>query len=380
MKRRVLVVDVGGTYVKLLRSSRDEREFPSGPRLKPQQLVAKLKETARGWKFDRASIGFPAPVRKGRIVRDPKHLGKGWVGFNFARALGIPVRVINDAALQALGSYRGGRMLFLGLGTGLGSALVWDKTLMPLELGDLPYRHGHIIEDYLGIPGLALLGEKKWKQEVAYAVTQLRKSFVADYVVLGGGLVLLDRRPGLAGVLLGLLAYKPQFGLLVPLVLLIGGHWRATILAALTVIVMVSVSWALLGSETWYAFIASLAHTKGFLLEQGAPGWAKLQSTFAAVRLLGGSIATAYAAQALVAALATAAVVWAWRQPVELALKSAALVTATVMVTPFVLDYDLIVLALPIAWMSAAALRHCITPATTFRWRRAASGLTKVRR
>jgi predicted NBD/HSP70 family sugar kinase len=189
MKRKVLVVDVGGTYVKLLRSSRDEREFPSGPRLKPQQLIAKLKETARGWKFDRAAIGFPTPVRKGRIAKDPKHLGKGWIGFNFARALGIPVRVVNDAALQALGSYRGGRMLFLGLGTGLGSALAWDNILMPLELGDLPYRHGHIIENYLGIPGLALLGEKKWKREVAYAVTQLRKSFVTDYVVLGGGLV-----------------------------------------------------------------------------------------------------------------------------------------------------------------------------------------------
>ena len=140
MKRNVLVIDVGGTYVKLLRSSRDEREFPSGSRLKPQQLIAKLKETARGWKFDRASIGFPAPVRKGRIAKKPKHLGKGWIGFNFARALGIPVRLVNDAALQALGSYRGGRMLFLGLGTGLGSALVWDRTLMPLELGDLPYR------------------------------------------------------------------------------------------------------------------------------------------------------------------------------------------------------------------------------------------------
>ena len=189
MKRRVLVVDVGGTYVKLLRSSRDEREFPSGSRLKPQQLIAKLKETVRGWKFDRASIGFPAPVRKGQIAKDPKHLGKGWVGFNFARALGIPVRLVNDAALQALGSYHGGRMLFLGLGTGLGSALLWDKTLMPLELGDLPYREKHIIENYLGIPGLELLGEKKWKREVAYAVTQLRKSLIADYVVLGGGLV-----------------------------------------------------------------------------------------------------------------------------------------------------------------------------------------------
>jgi len=189
MKRKILVVDVGGTYVKLLISARDEREFPSGPRIKPQELVAKLKETVRGWKFDRASIGFPAPVRKGRIAKDPKHLGKGWVGFNFARALGVPTRVVNDAALQALGSYRGGRMLFLGLGTGVGSALLWDKTLMPLELGDLPYRERYIIENYLGLPGLALLGEKKWKREVAFAVTQLRNSFIADYVVLGGGLV-----------------------------------------------------------------------------------------------------------------------------------------------------------------------------------------------
>jgi hypothetical protein len=189
MKRKVLVVDVGGTYIKLLRSPCEEREFPSGSRFKPQQLIAKLTETVRGWKFDRASIGFPAPVRGGRIAKEPKHLGKGWIGFNFARALGIPVRVVNDAALQALGSYHGGRMLFLGLGTGLGSALVWDNTLMPLELGDLPYRQRYIIENYLGIPGLALLGEKKWKREVAYAVTQLRKSFVADYVVLGGGLV-----------------------------------------------------------------------------------------------------------------------------------------------------------------------------------------------
>jgi predicted NBD/HSP70 family sugar kinase len=189
MNRKVLVVDVGGTYIKLLMSPRDEREFPSGPRLKPQQLIAKLKESVRGWKFDCASIGFPAPVRKGQIAKDPKHLGKGWVCFNFATALGIPVRLVNDAALQALGSYHGGRMLFLGLGTGLGSALVWDQTLMPLELGDLPYRESYIIENYLGIPGLALLGEKKWKREVTYAVTQLKKSFIADYVVLGGGLV-----------------------------------------------------------------------------------------------------------------------------------------------------------------------------------------------
>src|SRR6266566_344662 len=189
MKRRVLVVDIGGTRVKLLMSLRDERVFASGPRMRPEQLIAKLKESARGWRFDMASIGFPAPVSKGRIIKDPKHLGKGWAGFNFTRALGVPVRLINDAAMQALGSYGGGRMLFLGLGTGLGSALVWDKTLMPLELGDLPYPDGHIIENYLGVPGLAPLGEKKWKREVLYAVAQLKRAFIADYVVLGGGLV-----------------------------------------------------------------------------------------------------------------------------------------------------------------------------------------------
>ena len=155
--------------------------------MRPKQLITQLKETARGWKFDVASIGFPAPVRKERIVGDPKHLGKGWIGFNFAKALGVPIRLINDAAMQALGSYRGGRMLFLGLGTGLGSALVWHKILMSLELGDLPYPGGHIIENYLGVPGLALLGEKKWKREVIYAVEQLKRSFIADYVVLGGG-------------------------------------------------------------------------------------------------------------------------------------------------------------------------------------------------
>ncbi|PYI60744.1 MAG: ROK family protein [Verrucomicrobia bacterium] len=190
MKRKVLVVDIGGTHVKLLMSLREQREFPSGPRMGPEQFIERFVETVSGWKFDRASIGFPVPIRNGRITRDPKHLGNGWIGFNFGRALGIPVRLINDAAMQALGSYRArGRMLFLGLGTGLGSALVWERTLMPLELGDLPYRHGKIIENCLGIPGLELLGQKKWKREVLYAVMQLKKSFIADYVVLGGGLV-----------------------------------------------------------------------------------------------------------------------------------------------------------------------------------------------
>src|SRR5438552_12261743 len=154
----------------------DDLEFVSGTQMRPEQLIAKFKESARGWKFDVVSIGFPAPVRKGRIMKDPKHLGKGWIGFNFNRALGAPVRLINDAAMQALGSYRGGRMLFLGLGTGLGSALVWEKTLMPLALVDVPYPDGKIIENYLGIPGLALLGKKKWKRGVMYAVAQLKKS------------------------------------------------------------------------------------------------------------------------------------------------------------------------------------------------------------
>ena len=188
MKKEVLVVDIGGTQVKLLMSPLVQRSFASGPRMRPKKMVAKFKATVRGWKFDVASIGFPAPVRKGRITRDPKHLGKGWAGFDFARAIGKPARVINDAAMQALGSYHGGgRMLFLGLGTGLGSALVWEKTLLPLELGDLPYSEDEIIENYLGVPGVALLGEKKWKREVIYAVTQLKRSFIADYVVLGGG-------------------------------------------------------------------------------------------------------------------------------------------------------------------------------------------------
>ena len=195
MKRKILVVDIGGTSVKLLMSPREEREFPSGPRMGPRQFLAGFKETVPGWKFDSVSIGFPVPVRNGRITRDPKHLGKGWIGFNFSRPLRMPVRLINDAAMQALGSYRGnGRMLFLGLGTGLGSTLVWNSTLMPLELGDLPYPNGKIIENYLGIPGWESLGEKKWKREVLYAVMQLKESFIADYVVLGGGLVHRLRR------------------------------------------------------------------------------------------------------------------------------------------------------------------------------------------
>lgn len=187
MKKRVLVVDIGGTNVKLLMSASDQRKFPSGPKMTPKKMVSAFRQAVRGWNFNAISIGFPSPVRNGRVVKEPKHLGKGWVGFDFRKSLGKPVHVINDAAMQALGSYHGGRMLFLGLGTGLGSALVWEKTLFPLELGDLPYRDGDIIEEWLGQPGLEHLGKKKWMREVEYAIGQLKRSFIADYVVLGGG-------------------------------------------------------------------------------------------------------------------------------------------------------------------------------------------------
>ena len=187
MKETILVVDIGGTHVKLMMLRGRYREFNSGPKMGPKELVAKIEENAKDWRFTAISIGFPAPVRRGRILRDPKHLGKGWARFNFQKALKKPVHLINDAAMQALGSYNGGRMLFLGLGTGLGSALVWEKNLLPLELGDLPYRDHDIIENFLGIPGMTRLGEKNWKREVIFAVTQLKKSFIADYIVLGGG-------------------------------------------------------------------------------------------------------------------------------------------------------------------------------------------------
>ena len=150
-------------------------------------MVAQIKPLITDWKFDAISMGFPAPVRDGQIRSEPKHLGKGWVRFDFDKALGRPVRILNDAAMQALGSYHGRRMLFLGLGTGLGSALVLGNCVLQLELGDLPYRNGSVIEDYLGKLGLARLGEKTWQCDVQHALVQLKKSLIADYVVLGGG-------------------------------------------------------------------------------------------------------------------------------------------------------------------------------------------------
>jgi polyphosphate glucokinase len=187
MNKEILVIDIGGTHVKLMMSRREKRKFKSGPQLTPRQMIRQIKPLVSDWEFDAISMGFPSPVRDGRILSEPKHLGKGWVPFDFEKAFGKPVRVINDAAMQALGSYHGRRMLFLGLGTGLGSALVWSNYVLPLELGDLPYRNGSIIEDSLGKPGLARFGEKAWRRDVEHALVQLKKALIADYVVLGGG-------------------------------------------------------------------------------------------------------------------------------------------------------------------------------------------------
>jgi hypothetical protein len=187
-KKRVLVIDVGGSHVKLMISRNGKRKkFESGKNLAPRKMVAETKKELGDWKFDAIAIGFPAPIYRGRIMQDPKNLGKGWIGFNFRKAFGKPVRVINDAAMQALGSYHGGRMLFLGLGTGLGSALLWDRTVLSLELGDLPYLDDLSVEDWVGDAGLKKFGEKRWQAEVKRVVTELKKSFIADYVVLGGG-------------------------------------------------------------------------------------------------------------------------------------------------------------------------------------------------
>jgi predicted NBD/HSP70 family sugar kinase len=187
MRRKILVIDIGGSNVKLMISRAGRRKFKSGLNLTPREMVAQIEPLVSDWKFDAISIGFPSPVRDGRIVSEPKHLGKGWVRFDFEKAFGKPVRIINDASMQALGSYHGGRMLFLGLGTGLGSALVWTEYVLPLELGDLPYRNGSIIEDYLGKRALARRGENSWRRDVEHALVQLRKALIADYVVVGGG-------------------------------------------------------------------------------------------------------------------------------------------------------------------------------------------------
>lgn len=184
----ILVLDIGGSHVKVMHScSEERRKFDSGPEMTPGRLVDGVCAALDGWTFDRVSIGFPGPVKEGKPAVEPKNLGKGWIGFDFAQAFGVPCKIINDAAMQALGSYEGGRMLFLGLGTGLGSALISGSVIVSLELGDLRYSRGETLEDRLGKSGRKMLGQKKWEANVHEAVAFLRISFIADYVVLGGG-------------------------------------------------------------------------------------------------------------------------------------------------------------------------------------------------
>jgi ROK family len=183
----VLVVDVGGTNVKVLATGRKEPvKIPSGPKMTAARMVREVRKAVDGWKYSAVSIGYPGPVLHGNPVHDPHNLGAGWVGFDFSKAFGCPTRVINDAAMQALGSYEGGRMLFLGLGTGLGSTLIVDGVLEPMELAHLPYKKA-TYENYVGIAALKRFGKKKWRRQVAEVVKQLKNALQADYVVLGGG-------------------------------------------------------------------------------------------------------------------------------------------------------------------------------------------------
>ena len=183
----VLAVDIGGTNVKILVSGNDEpRKFPSGPHLTPRQMVAGVKKLAQGWKYEAVSIGFPGMVIHNHPVAEPRNLGRGWVGFDYRAGFGKPVKIVNDAAMQALGSYKGGKMLFLGLGTGLGSTVIADGIVEPMELAHLPYRKG-TYEDYVGLRGLKKRGKKKWRRHVEEVVAQLTGALEPDDIVLGGG-------------------------------------------------------------------------------------------------------------------------------------------------------------------------------------------------
>lgn len=198
-KLNVLAIDIGGTNVKLLATGQKEiRKVPSGPRLTAPEMAKQVKEAVKDWPYDMVSIGYPGPVVQGRPLSDPMNLAPGWVKFNFRKAFGKPVKIINDAAMQALGSYKKGRMLFLGLGTGLGSAMIVDGVLQPMELSHLPYKKGRSYEDYLGKAGLERFGKKKWQKNVFEVVAKLRQAVQADDVVLGGGNAkkLTDLPPG----------------------------------------------------------------------------------------------------------------------------------------------------------------------------------------
>lgn len=190
--RRVLAIDIGGSHVKVLLSGmkpgRDrERRMDSSPTLTPAQMVRGVRAMTRDWSFDAVAMGYPGVVSHGQPTVEPHNLGKGWVKFNYAKALGKPVRIINDAAMQAIGSYQGGRMLFLGLGTGLGSAMILNGVIAPMELGHLPYRKDHTYEEFVGASGLQRLGKRRWRKAVFDVVERLRVALEVEYVVLGGG-------------------------------------------------------------------------------------------------------------------------------------------------------------------------------------------------
>jgi polyphosphate glucokinase len=186
--RIVLAIDVGGSHVKVMTNSgRVKREFESGPDLIPKEMVRKVKDLTKDWSYDAISIGYPGPVAGNRPLHEPWNLGEGWKGFDFQKAFGKPTKVVNDALMQALGGYKGGRMLFLGLGTGLGSAMIVDGELEPMELGHLPYKKHRTYEDYAGAAGLKRSGKKKWRRHVTDIVKHLTSALEPDYVLLGGG-------------------------------------------------------------------------------------------------------------------------------------------------------------------------------------------------
>jgi polyphosphate glucokinase len=190
--KKILVIDVGGTHVKIGSSNaKDEKKgivkIESGLSMTPSAMVDAVKKATDGWKYDAVAIGYPGPVIHGHPLSEPHNLGTGWVGFDFRKAFGKPVKMVNDAAMQALGSYEGGRMLFLGLGTGLGSALIVEGVMEPMELAHLPYKKGRTYEDYVGLRGLERLGRKRWARHVSDVVEKLKAALEADYVVLGGG-------------------------------------------------------------------------------------------------------------------------------------------------------------------------------------------------
>jgi polyphosphate glucokinase len=187
---KILVIDIGGSHVKILATGQQQkREIVSGPKMTAKQMVSGVKRLARGWKYDVVSIGFPGPVLHGRPLAEPHNLGSGWLGFDFESAFGLPVKMVNDAAMQALGDYKGGKMLFLGLGTGLGSAMIVDGIIEPMELGHLPYKKG-TYEDYVGNRGLDRLGKKNWRKVVTDVIERLVAALEPEDVVIGGGNVI----------------------------------------------------------------------------------------------------------------------------------------------------------------------------------------------